>query len=115
MLDKRLIAVTDHKNTHVHGIDENDADCHYEWLVKWTGLGYSHATWEVENASFLRSLEAVKLMTNYEIRHQQATKELHPLTEDEVNLISKCQLCDAELEIGEDPFCSTCFWCTLNS
>ncbi|XP_016470563.1 uncharacterized protein LOC107792831 isoform X4 [Nicotiana tabacum] len=83
LLDKRLIAVTDHNNTHVHGIDENDADCHYEWLVKWTGLGYSHATWEVENASFLRSLEAVKLMTNYEIRHQQATKELHPLTEDE--------------------------------
>ncbi|XP_070007002.1 uncharacterized protein [Nicotiana sylvestris] len=83
LLDKRLIAVTDHKNTHVHGIDENDADCHYEWLVKWTGLGYSHATWEVENASFLRSLEAVKLMTNYEIRHQQAKKELHPLTEDE--------------------------------
>ena len=84
MLDKRKLAVIDHNNTEVHGNDENDADCDYEWLVKWTGLDYSHATWELENASFLVSLEAVKLMTDYEIRHQQAKKEVHPLTEDEV-------------------------------
>ncbi|XP_015089613.1 protein CHROMATIN REMODELING 4-like [Solanum pennellii] len=83
LLDKRKLAVIDHNNTDVHGNDENDADCHYEWLVKWTGLDYSHATWELENASFLMSLEAVKLMTDYEIRHQQAKKEVHPLTEDE--------------------------------
>lgn len=70
----------------VHGIDEKDVDCHYEWLVKWTGLDYSHATWELENASFLMSPEAVKLMTDYEIRHQQSKKELHPLREDEVVL-----------------------------
>ncbi|KAK4353285.1 hypothetical protein RND71_028803 [Anisodus tanguticus] len=69
LLDKRILA-------EVHGIDENHADCHYEWLVKWTGLGYSHVTWELENASFLKSLEAVKLMTDYEIRHQQAKKEI---------------------------------------
>ncbi|KAJ8542171.1 hypothetical protein K7X08_017037 [Anisodus acutangulus] len=29
LLDKRILA-------DVHGIDENHADCHYEWLVKWT-------------------------------------------------------------------------------
>ncbi|MCE3050207.1 hypothetical protein HAX54_046629 [Datura stramonium] len=52
----RGCSVTDH-NIDVHGIDENDADCHYDWLVKWTGLDYSHATWELENASFLRSPE----------------------------------------------------------
>ncbi|KAH0722223.1 hypothetical protein KY289_005267 [Solanum tuberosum] len=72
LLDKRKLAVLD-----------DDADCHYEWLVKWTDLDYSHATWELANSSFLMSLEAVKLMTDYEIRHQQAKKESHPLTEDE--------------------------------
>ncbi|KAM3267107.1 hypothetical protein P3S67_032692 [Capsicum chacoense] len=70
-----MLAATDHSNT--------DADCHYEWLVKWTDLDYSHATWELENASFLSSREADKLMTDYEIRHQKAKKELHSLTEDE--------------------------------
>ncbi|KAM3341162.1 hypothetical protein P3S68_028797 [Capsicum galapagoense] len=74
LLDK-MLAATDHSNT--------DADCHYEWLVKWTDLDYSHATWELENASFLSSREADKLMTDYEIRHQKAKKELHSLTEDE--------------------------------
>ncbi|XP_015169515.1 protein CHROMATIN REMODELING 4-like isoform X2 [Solanum tuberosum] len=72
LLDKRKLAVLD-----------DDADCHYEWLVKWTDLDYSHATWELANASFLMSHEAVKLMTDYEIRHQLAKKESHPLTEDE--------------------------------
>ncbi|KAK4723742.1 hypothetical protein R3W88_026521 [Solanum pinnatisectum] len=76
LLDKRKLAVMD-----------DDADCHYEWLVKWTDLDYSHATWELENASFLMSLEAVKLMTDYEIRHQQAKKESHPLTEDEERIL----------------------------
>ncbi|PHT37753.1 hypothetical protein CQW23_21326 [Capsicum baccatum] len=75
LLDKRMLAATDHSNT--------DADCHYEWLVKWTDLDYSHATWELENASFLSSREADKLMTDYEIRHQKAKKALHSLTEDE--------------------------------
>ncbi|KAK6244712.1 hypothetical protein QUC31_011121 [Theobroma cacao] len=49
--------------------DENDLDCTYEWLVKWTGLGYEHATWELENSSFLTSPEAMKLMRDFEIRH----------------------------------------------
>lgn len=45
-------------------------NCRYEWLVKWNGLGYEHATWELENASFLSSHEA--LVKDYESRHEKA-------------------------------------------
>ncbi|XP_058214158.1 uncharacterized protein LOC131325750 isoform X2 [Rhododendron vialii] len=41
-----------------------------EWLVKWTGLGYDHATWELENSSFMKSPEAVKLIGEFEGRHK---------------------------------------------
>ena len=47
-------------------------DCLYEWLVKWCGLGYEHATWELENAPFLNSSEAQSLIREYENRRRKA-------------------------------------------
>ena len=46
--------------------------CHYEWLVKWCGLDYDHATWELENTSFLYSSEGQILIKEYENRYQRA-------------------------------------------
>ncbi|KAH7865067.1 hypothetical protein Vadar_001835 [Vaccinium darrowii] len=49
---------------------DKELDCQYEWLVKWAGLGYDHATWELENSAFLKSPEAVKLIEEFESRHK---------------------------------------------
>ncbi|CAA0813549.1 Helicase protein MOM1 [Striga hermonthica] len=49
--------------------------CHYEWLVKWHGLGYDHATWELDNASWLSSPLGQNLMKDYETRCERAKQE----------------------------------------
>lgn len=38
--------------------------------MKWAGLGYDHATWELENSASLKSPEAVKLIEEFESRHK---------------------------------------------
>ncbi|RVW38747.1 Chromodomain-helicase-DNA-binding protein 3 [Vitis vinifera] len=59
-------------------------DCLYEWLVKWRGLGYEHATWELENASFLNSPEAQSLIREYENRRRKARSASDPSITDKV-------------------------------
>ncbi|KAL0376762.1 UNVERIFIED_CONTAM: Helicase protein MOM1 [Sesamum calycinum] len=51
--------------------------CNFEWLVKWRGLSYDHATWELDNASFLSSSLGQILMRNYEIRHHKAKQQVN--------------------------------------
>uniref|UniRef100_A0A3B6QB37 Chromo domain-containing protein n=1 Tax=Triticum aestivum TaxID=4565 RepID=A0A3B6QB37_WHEAT len=48
--------------------------CTLEWLVKWRGLGYDHATWELETLSCLCTPEADELKENYE-NHREAAKQ----------------------------------------
>ncbi|XP_057471915.1 uncharacterized protein LOC130760553 isoform X2 [Actinidia eriantha] len=67
LLQKRLLCFCDDYLHEHHG---EDSDCHYEWLVKWNGLGYDHATWELDNAGFMKSSKALKLMEDFEIRHK---------------------------------------------
>lgn len=50
------------------------SDGFYEWLVKWRGLDYEHATWELGNASFLMSPEGENLKLEHENRCQKAKK-----------------------------------------
>ncbi|KAL1813213.1 hypothetical protein ACET3Z_023278 [Daucus carota] len=69
LLDKRLIVLPEN--------DSNVSDCHYEWLVKWKCLGYSQATWELENASFMRTPGVMKLMDNFENRHKKSDRVVH--------------------------------------
>ncbi|KAL1537146.1 DNA helicase [Salvia divinorum] len=49
--------------------------CEYELLVKWRGLNYDHATWELDNANFLVSTLGQDLGRNYEIRRGRAKQE----------------------------------------
>ncbi|KAL0370085.1 UNVERIFIED_CONTAM: Helicase protein MOM1 [Sesamum angustifolium] len=51
--------------------------CNFEWLVKWHGLSYDHATWELDNASFLSSSLGQNLMKNYEIRRRKAMQQVN--------------------------------------
>ncbi|KAK6926769.1 SNF2, N-terminal, partial [Dillenia turbinata] len=49
-------------------------DCHCEWLVKWCGLDYEHLSWESENAPFLGTPEAKRLIEEYEDRCEKAKR-----------------------------------------
>ncbi|GMI92128.1 hypothetical protein HRI_002882200 [Hibiscus trionum] len=57
-------------------LDVDKLNCHVEWLVKWCGLGYEHASWELENASFFSYPEGQRLIREYETRKkiQRASK-----------------------------------------
>ncbi|KAJ4822288.1 hypothetical protein Tsubulata_006393 [Turnera subulata] len=46
-------------------------DCHHEWLVKWCGLDYEHATWELETASFMKLPDVQNLKKDYVKRRKK--------------------------------------------
>ncbi|XP_047165267.1 uncharacterized protein LOC124834569 isoform X4 [Vigna umbellata] len=68
----RLLLKREIVNFGGHG--DNDSICCYEWLVKWTGLGYDNATWELQDASFLTSAKGRKLIRDYESRRKGVDK-----------------------------------------
>ncbi|GMI92127.1 hypothetical protein HRI_002881800 [Hibiscus trionum] len=77
LLQKRLL--TTPKECGEDRNEEHDVDklkCHVEWLVKWCGLGYEHASWELENSSFFSCPEGQRLIREYETRKkaQRASK-----------------------------------------
>ncbi|XP_039052333.1 helicase protein MOM1-like [Hibiscus syriacus] len=77
LLQKRLLTAP--KDCGEHHNKEHDVDklnCHVEWLVKWCGLSYEHASWELENASFFSCPEGQRLIREYETRKkgQRASK-----------------------------------------
>ncbi|XP_077226776.1 uncharacterized protein LOC143860127 [Tasmannia lanceolata] len=76
LLQRRLLISPEHCGDFLN--------CRYEWFVKWNGLGYEHATWELENASFLSSPEATKLISDYEGRRKKAKKRSDPSRADKV-------------------------------
>lgn len=49
-------------------------DCQYEWLVKWCGLGYEHATWELESSSLFNLNDGQGLIGDYENRRKMENK-----------------------------------------
>lgn len=55
--------------------------CEYEWLVKWRGLNYDHATWELDNANFLSSSLGQNLVKDYEIYRGKAKQEANKVLE----------------------------------
>lgn len=74
LLRKRpLISPEPEDNCTIVG-SKSTSDCRYEWLVKWCGLDYVHATWELENASFLQSPQGEKLIREYGIRFEKAKR-----------------------------------------
>ncbi|XP_074353561.1 uncharacterized protein LOC141692578 isoform X1 [Apium graveolens] len=76
LLDRRLILLPENYS--------NVSDCHYEWLVKWKGLSYNQASWELENTSFMRTPGAMKLINSFEIRHKNSDRVLHSPEETEL-------------------------------
>ncbi|KAK7261333.1 hypothetical protein RIF29_27642 [Crotalaria pallida] len=74
LLQKRVLSCVkqhdDHRANHI----VDNFRCGFEWLVKWRGLGYEHATWELDNASFFHSPESQSLIRGYEERFQRAKR-----------------------------------------
>ncbi|MBA0594686.1 hypothetical protein Gorai_011582, partial [Gossypium raimondii] len=77
LLQKRLLMFPRECDEH-HNKEHNGdkLNCHVEWLVKWCGLGYEHASWEFENASFFSCPGGQNLIQEYETRKkaQKASK-----------------------------------------
>ncbi|KAK5830737.1 helicase protein MOM1-like isoform X1 [Gossypium arboreum] len=77
LLQKRLLMFPRECDEH-HNKEHNGdkLNCHVEWLVKWCGLGYEHASWEFENASFFSCPGGQTLIQEYETRKkaQKASK-----------------------------------------
>ncbi|XP_059659462.1 helicase protein MOM1-like isoform X3 [Cornus florida] len=74
LLKKRLLVFPVHHNGNCSGHAGDNSDPHYEWLVKWCGLDYEDATWELENASFLFSPHTQRLIREYEHRCEKAKR-----------------------------------------
>lgn len=86
LLLKRLLMSQKQRDEHLGGRHNDFSSCHYEWFVKWNGLGYEHATWELESEPFLRSPEAMNLIRDYETRRKKAKIATVPTREDKVAL-----------------------------
>ncbi|MCL7035003.1 hypothetical protein MKW94_004353 [Papaver nudicaule] len=79
LLLKRLLMSPNQRAEYLGG-SHSDLLCHFEWFVKWSGLGYDDATWELENEPFLRSPEAMRLIKDYECRLEKAKMASDPTT-----------------------------------
>ncbi|XP_034218398.1 helicase protein MOM1-like isoform X3 [Prunus dulcis] len=74
LLQKRLLMSPKQRDNYLREHTGDKLFCHYEWLVKWHGLDYDDATWELQNAAFLNSPECQGLISVYENRRQRAKK-----------------------------------------
>ncbi|XWS74310.1 hypothetical protein CRYUN_Cryun02cG0203900 [Craigia yunnanensis] len=75
ILQKRLLMIAKECDEHHHkGHDSDKLNCHVEWLVKWCGLGYEHASWELENASIFSCPEGRRFIRDYETRRKKAKR-----------------------------------------
>ncbi|CAK8543860.1 unnamed protein product [Lathyrus sativus] len=92
LLLKRKIILSKQNADPFDGNDDNDSICQYEWLVKWTGLGYDHVTWELDNASFMRFSKGMKLVENYEIRQKRSVGPTNPFEANEERKVSFTEL-----------------------
>ncbi|XP_058103445.1 uncharacterized protein LOC131247018, partial [Magnolia sinica] len=78
LLKKRLVMSPKQADDYFGGCGHNFSNYLYEWLVKWKGLGYEHATWELENEPFLSTDEAMALIRDYESRYEKSKKSSDP-------------------------------------
>ncbi|XP_028554956.1 CHD3-type chromatin-remodeling factor PICKLE-like [Dendrobium catenatum] len=82
LLQKRLLAPLEAADECASMSISGSWDCCIEWFVKWKGLGYDQATWELENSLLLCSSEAARLIKDYECRREQANRLYDPLIAD---------------------------------
>ncbi|XP_015079085.1 uncharacterized protein LOC107023051 isoform X2 [Solanum pennellii] len=61
----------------LHGPEAGENNkCLFEWLVKWKGLGYEYATWELGNSNLLNSQHGESLIEDFNIRREKAKRRI---------------------------------------
>ncbi|XP_027188139.1 uncharacterized protein [Cicer arietinum] len=101
LLMKRDIILSKQNAHPFDGHDENDSICRYEWLVKWTGLGYDHVTWELDDTSFMTSSKGMKLVDNYESLRMRSDGLSNPLEANEERKVFFTEL--SVIPYGDSP------------
>ncbi|CAN6192249.1 unnamed protein product [Urochloa humidicola] len=84
LLKRRLLMPPKEAEAFFNSLSDKIAYCNAEWLVKWKGLGYEYATWELETSSFLCTPEAEELKRSYENRLEAARRVSDPAKVDKV-------------------------------
>ncbi|KAH7669843.1 DNA helicase protein [Dioscorea alata] len=74
LLQKRLLIPLELVDEEFSGHGVNPLFSQFEWFVKWKGLGYEHATWELGSSPFLCSPEGMILKEDFERCHREAKK-----------------------------------------
>ncbi|CAH9136021.1 unnamed protein product [Cuscuta epithymum] len=72
LLKKRLLSFSELQGDYQNLDTRGHSECQYEWLIKWRGLDYENATWELENADCLCSPYGKRLIREYEMRQEKA-------------------------------------------
>nr|XP_029117149.1 uncharacterized protein LOC105033425 isoform X2 [Elaeis guineensis] len=89
LLQKRLLMPLKLADEFFCGLGNNISHCYHEWLVKWKGLDYEHATWEFENSPFLCSSDGKMLIKDYETRCEEAKKAYDPSRIEKASQVKK--------------------------
>lgn len=74
LIEKRLLLCPKQYDQYFKENSGDNFGCHYEWLVKWRGLGYAHATWELENSPLFNSPDGQNLIRDFENRRKKVTR-----------------------------------------
>ncbi|CAH9094525.1 unnamed protein product [Cuscuta europaea] len=72
LLKKRLLSFSELQGDCQNLDTRGNSECQYEWLIKWRGLDYENATWELEYADCLCSPHGKRLIREYEMRQEKA-------------------------------------------
>ncbi|KAL0914065.1 hypothetical protein M5K25_017570 [Dendrobium thyrsiflorum] len=89
LLQKRLVVLPETSDEYTSGPAMETSNCCVEWFVKWKGLEYDQATWELEKSLLSSSSEAARLVEDYGHRRDQAKRLHDPLRREKVLRVKK--------------------------